>query len=106
MNVTVHIERLVLDGVGVDAADVPALRRAVEAEITRLLGQGRVPPGLLAGGAVPALRTPELAAPDDASPVAWGTRIARAVHGSWGALPLPAQAPSNRPPVAERSSAR
>jgi hypothetical protein len=84
MNVTVHIDRLVLDGIRIDAAGVPALRAAVEAEIGRLLATGPVPPGLLAGGAVPALRAPDLAAPPGGSPAAWGARIGRAVHGSFG----------------------
>ena len=84
MNVTVHIERLVIDGLSVDHGAIAELRGAVTAELTRLLTSEPVPAGLLAGGAVPALRAPGMTAPPHGSMVAWGAQIGRAVHRSFG----------------------
>ena len=92
MNVTVHIERLVIDGFAVEPRAAPELRTAITAEITRLFATGPVPAALLAGGAVASVRAPGVvtapatdgAARFPGSVAAWGTQIGRAVHRSFG----------------------
>lgn len=70
MNVRLHIDRLVLEGVNVGAPEI-------EAELARLLADGGLHPALMHGGAVPSLRAPEIAAPSAES-------IAGAVYGAIG----------------------
>ena len=52
MNIHVHIERLVLDGLPVAPGRGDLVREAVEAELTRLLAEGGLVPGLTSGGAL------------------------------------------------------
>ncbi len=54
VNVNLHIERLILDGIDVEPAQRPVLQAVVEAELGRLIAEGGV--GGLAAGAVPAVR--------------------------------------------------
>ena len=54
MNVKLHIDRLVLDGIDLETAQRPVLQAAVEAELGRLLAEGGVGESWAAGGAVPA----------------------------------------------------
>jgi hypothetical protein len=55
VNVNLHIERLILEGIDLDPAQRPILQAAVEAELSRLIAEGGVG-ALTAGGAVPSLR--------------------------------------------------
>ncbi|MGN6813309.1 MAG: hypothetical protein ACTHMP_20775 [Thermomicrobiales bacterium] len=84
MNVRIHIERLVLEGVPVTHAQGSALRAAVEAELTRLLAAGDLAPGLQAGGALRRVVAPAIALPGDPAPEYLGRQIARAVHTGLG----------------------
>jgi len=78
--INVRIERLVLDGVPVTGQQVPSLRRALAAELGRLLADTYGDAGItLSGGSVPVLRTP-MTAPASAGAGAWGETIAAAVH--------------------------
>jgi hypothetical protein len=89
MNVTLHIERLILDGLDVRPGDRPHLQAAVEAELTRLLGEGGIAPGLAAGGAVPALRGGSVQMGGGAggkSAAGLGSQIAQAVYGGIGGI--------------------
>jgi hypothetical protein len=81
MNIEIHIERLVLDGLAVSRADAPLVQAAVEAELSRLLTNGALAPNLLAGGAVPRLRAAAIPAPHGGEPTGLGTQIARSVYG-------------------------
>jgi hypothetical protein len=77
MNISLHIERVVIDGLAVAPAGEPVLRAAIEAELTRLLS------GEPAAAWAP-LATPRLAAapvPLPEAPGPLGAAIARAVHG-------------------------
>jgi hypothetical protein len=92
MNVIVHIERLVLDGLPVTSAQLPLLEAAVEAELVRRLVDGDLVMGIPPGGALSraaasgqGLFVPQLApgtihlrTPADAR--ALGGQIAQAVH--------------------------
>jgi hypothetical protein len=84
MNITVHIERLVLDGVPVAPADRPVLQAALESELGRLLRTGRLPADL-SSAAVPGVAGGDvrLAASDTAART--GRRIAGSVHAGLAA---------------------
>ncbi|PVZ08196.1 hypothetical protein [Actinomycetospora cinnamomea] len=76
MTVHVHIERLVLDGLGVEAASGARVRDAVSAEIARLVVAGELP---VTARAVPHLRAAHpVDLTDRPGPEALGARIASA----------------------------
>ena len=83
MNVNLHIERLVLDGIDVEPAHRPLLQAAVEAELGRLIAEGGAG-GLAAGGAVPSLRAGGFQMGGDGNPRQLGRQIAGAVYGGIG----------------------
>ena len=80
MSVRIHIERLVLDGLPVGREQAGAVRAAVEAELSRLLGERGL--GGLGGGAVDRLSGGEVRLSEGAKAAEVGGQIARAVHGS------------------------
>lgn len=85
MNVRLHIDRLVLDGVSVSAGGRPRLQAAIEAELTRLIASGGISPELARGIAVPSIRAPQMPLASDAKPAQLGSAIAGAVYGGVGA---------------------
>ena len=85
MRIELHVDRLVLDGVGVSEHQVPALRAALITELTRLLGDQ---PGLTGSSR-------RVVAPDiqlAANPAALGGNLARSIHSG-----LSADSPGARP---------
>jgi hypothetical protein len=84
MNVNLHIESLILDGIDVEPAHRPALQAAVEAELGRLLARGGVGAELAAGGAVPSVRAGGFQMSGMGSPRQLGRQIARTVYGGIG----------------------
>lgn len=84
MNINLHIERLILDGVPVAQSQRPLLQAAIEAELANLLAADGLAPGLRAGGAVPQVRGSSIQLPGQASPSDLGRQIARAVYGGIG----------------------
>jgi hypothetical protein len=84
MNIRLHIDRVVLDGIGLAAADRPHLRAAMESEIARLIGERGLSPELAGGIAVPSVRAPGIELGADARPAQIGTAIAGAVMGGVG----------------------
>lgn len=85
MNVRLHIERVVIDGIDVRSADRPALRAAIESELARLIGNGGIAPDLAGGIAVPRVQAPGIDVAPDAKPAQLGNAIAGAVYGGVGA---------------------
>ncbi len=83
MNINLHIERLVLEGIDLDPAQRPILQAAVEAELSRLLAEGGVG-SLAAGGAVPSVKAEGFQMGGDGNPSALGRQIAGAVYGGIG----------------------
>lgn len=81
MNVHLHIERLVLDGLSVRQDQGAHVRRAVEQELTRLLGAGHPVRAALVGHDTPRLQTPDIHVTRDLGPAALGTQIAGVVLG-------------------------
>jgi hypothetical protein len=83
MTIRIDVERLVIDGIELDARGAEALRAAVAAELVRLFEQRRPGAGL-GGGAVPMLRAPAVQFDAGASPTRMGSQVAQAVYGSIG----------------------
>ncbi len=84
MKVTLHIERLVLDGINVEPAQRSHLQAAVEAELGRLLAEGGVGADLAGGGAVPSVKAEGFQIGGEGNPVQLGRQIARSVYGGIG----------------------
>jgi hypothetical protein len=81
MKITVHIERLILDGLPVERRDGSTVQAAVEAELTRLLVAEGLAPGLMSGGATPTAPGGTIHLTGETNPTHMGTQIAQAVHG-------------------------
>jgi hypothetical protein len=84
MSVRIHIERLVVDGLPLTAADGPRLRAAVAAELTRLVTEGGLSPEVMSGGRMRSVAGGGLRVADGGGAGAVGTGIARAVYGGIG----------------------
>jgi hypothetical protein len=80
MNIELHIERLVLDGLPVSPRDRLQLQAAVETELTRLLASGGLRSELLSGGAMRSLGVGEFQVANNHSPMDLGNQIAHAMH--------------------------
>ncbi len=80
MNINLHIERLVLEGLPIAQGAGPLVQQAVEAELSRLLADG-VSPRLLGGGALPHSPAGAIQLTKNISPAAIGRQIARSVYG-------------------------
>jgi hypothetical protein len=87
LNIELHIERLILDGLPVEARSRAELQFAVEAELTRLLLSNGLSPDLLSGGAVRSLGAGEINFTDQTASADLGNSIAQAVHSGIGAQP-------------------
>lgn len=85
MNIELHIERLILDGLRVEPRDRAHLQAAVEAEVARLLAADGLRSELLSGGAMRSLSAGEIQVTNNMSPLHLGNQIAQAVHGGVGA---------------------
>jgi len=84
MNIALHIDQLVLDGLELGPGQARLLRAAVEAELSRLLTAGGLAPELAAGAAMPALQAGSIEAAGS-EPRALGGQIAQAVYSGLGA---------------------
>jgi hypothetical protein len=83
VNVNLHIDRLVLEGIDLEPAQRPLLQAALEAELGRLIAEGGVG-GLAAGGAVPAIKAGGIEMSGEGNPAQLGRQIAGAVYGGIG----------------------
>ena len=84
MNINLHIERLILDGLPIEGRHASYVQMAVEAELTRLLGQNGLASDLQAGGAIPSIRANGIQSITDSNPAQIGTRIAQSVYRGIG----------------------
>ena len=84
MNVNLHIERLVLDGVDIAPNQRHVLRAAVEAELGRLINRGGVGGDIAGGGAVPNVAGRSIQLQRENAPGELGRQIAGAVYGGIG----------------------
>ena len=84
MNIDLHIERLVLDGIDVPHHERPALQAGVTAELSRLLTEGGLQPGLTAGGAMAFARGNDLQMATGGDPDQMGKQIAQSIYSGIG----------------------
>jgi hypothetical protein len=84
VNIELHIERLILDGLQVEPRNRAHLQAALEAELTRLLTVDGLRSELLSGGAVRSLSAGEIHVENPMSAAHLGSHIAQAVHGGIG----------------------
>jgi hypothetical protein len=84
MRIRIRIDRIVLDGVPIAAAQAPHVRAAIESELRRLFVEQGLPRELRAGGATPRLRAPDTRVTRE-HPAGTGRQIAGAVYRSLGA---------------------
>jgi hypothetical protein len=82
MNIQLHIERLILDGVPLSRVEAQRMQGVLEVELSRLLSEGGLAPQLLQGGTVPSLQTRQTNPFENA--VAMGSQVAQAVYGGIG----------------------
>jgi hypothetical protein len=87
MNVRLHVERVVLDGLSVSAADRPLLKAAIVSELARHIEAGGLDPELARGIAVPSVRAPQMKSSSAVRPTQLGASIAGAVYGGLGKKP-------------------
>lgn len=83
MNINLHIERLVLDGVNIAPGQRRLLQASVATELTRLLAAGGLAPGLAQGTALSNLPTNGIRITSD-NPAQLGLQIAQSVYGGIG----------------------
>ncbi|BBL72821.1 hypothetical protein [Methylogaea oryzae] len=84
MNVNLHIERLILEGLDLPPGQKRLLHAAVEAELARLLSEGGLSSPLTGGGAMPSLAGPSMQFQAGSSPSALGRQIAGALYRGIG----------------------
>jgi hypothetical protein len=84
MNVNLHIDRLVLDGVQLAPNQRHFLQASIEAELTRLISQGGVAPAMNQGLAVPKISADHLQLSTGATPAQLGQQIAASVYSGIG----------------------
>lgn len=80
MNIHFHIERLILDGLPLEATRGPALQAAVEAELTRQLAASGLALGLQRSGALASASGGDLHLLPTTAPDELGTRIGQAIY--------------------------
>jgi len=84
MNVRLHIERLVLDGLPITQRQGPQLQAAIQQELVRLLADSGSLAQFNTGGAVAAINGGTIQLTPAADVTGIGRQVATAVHGSLG----------------------
>jgi len=84
MNINLHIEQLILEGLPLTRNDRAVVQAAVEAELARLMTERGLGPSLQAGGAMPSMSAPGLQLTAGSTPAQMGQQIAQAVYGGIG----------------------
>ena len=83
-DLSIYIERLILDGLPVSHAQQPLLQAAIEAELSRLLAADGLAHELQSGGAFPRVPGGSIQLTGNNTPAHLGQQIARAVHNGIG----------------------
>lgn len=81
-HITVHIERLILDGLTLSRLEGQTLQRALETELARLLSAYGIADELRSGAALATIRTATIELSGVRSPAQIGCHIAQTVHAS------------------------
>ncbi len=93
MNIHVHIERIVVDGLPVGFEGRAELRRSVESELGRMLASRGLAPGLLSGAALRSVSAPPVELEHGSSPSDLGSQIAGSIGSSIARSQVPGGAP-------------
>ena len=86
MNITLHIERLVLDGLRMEARDSAQVQATVEAELVRLLSESGIPAGLQAGFNQARIPAPVLRLNSSPNAREIGAQISEGIYGAFAGL--------------------
>jgi hypothetical protein len=81
MKVNLHIDRLVLDGVGLEPHQRAGLKAAVEAELAGSLAGNGLASGLQEGGSLNRVRGASINIGEKNEASGLGRQIARSIHG-------------------------
>ena len=84
MNINLHIERLVLDGLQLERGQGPHIQAAIEAELTRLLTEQGLAGALQNGARLPILPAATMQLNPGSSPSQLGAQIAHSVYTGIG----------------------
>jgi hypothetical protein len=84
MNINLHIDRLILDGVNIPSSQRHLLQATVETELTRLLADGGVSSSLAEGVALPHVSANGIQLTGGNDPAQLGRQIAQSVYGGIG----------------------
>lgn len=84
MNINLHIERLILDGVNIPPGQRHLLQVSLQSELTRLFTESGVAPHLASGGASPHVSANDIDLASGSDPIHLGRQIARSVYWSTG----------------------
>lgn len=82
MNIELHIDRLILEGIDLEFADRGLLETAVTAELTRLLEVNGLRGGVGNGRSLASLTANPISLPENQSADGVGQEIGRAVYGT------------------------
>ena len=80
MNINLHIERLVLDGLPLEQRQGPQLQAAIERELVRLLSSTSSSGAFASGCSLATVNADSIHLAEGASPLSLGKQIASAVH--------------------------
>lgn len=81
MNINLHIERLVVDGIEGECTQGSRLQQSLERQLTLLLASGELGAALRTGGALPHLQAPAIDLAPATQPETLGQQIAGAIFG-------------------------
>lgn len=84
MNIHIHIERLILDGLPIERRDGAAVQAAVEATLTQLFKASELSPALLSSSMIASLRAASIEFTESLNPTGLAQQIAHAVYDSLG----------------------
>ncbi len=84
MNLNIHIERLVLDGLPIERNQGPVVQAAVEAELSRLLSENGLAADLQTGSALPSINASGIQLASGNSPAHMGRQIAQSIYSGIG----------------------
>jgi hypothetical protein len=84
MNITVHIERLILDGLPIAYSQRSRLKASVEVELARLLTHGALAPDLRTPGVLSRIMAGTIELQGDEEPQQLGKHIAHALYKGIG----------------------
>ncbi len=80
MNIQIHIDRLVLEGLNVPHHQYALLQRSLESELSRLVTEGSLGLDLLAAGSIPSLSAEAIQLNGSLDPTQLGQQIAQVVY--------------------------